>query len=157
MSNTLQAVTPARPDQRDSEAPVMPAHALMSPTLPPTGYLKVGSVVPWSAPVLQWDEDGRPAELVSQEQADWAKAEVDAMDVSWSPTPWPGPRSTGCGHRWAAEVAGQYICTLPKGHGDDIRHEAQGVKGAVLASPTEKVATEALKPARKRPAARKVA
>jgi hypothetical protein len=54
-------------------------------------------------------------------------------------------------------VAGQYICTLPKGHGDDIRHEAQGVKGAVLASPTEKVATEALKPARKRPAARKVA
>jgi len=128
----------------------VPSHALNSPTLPSTGYLKVGSVVPWTAPVLQWDENGRPAGLVSQEQDDWAKAEVDAMNVSWSPTPWPGPRSTGCGHRWAAEVAGQYICTLPKGHGDDIRHEAQGVKGAVLASPTETLTTEALRPARKR-------
>lgn len=154
---SVTASTPAAPAPSSEDVSPMSKHVLTSPTLPPTGYLKVGSVVPWSAPVLQWDEDGRPAELVSQEQADWAKAEVDAMDVSWSPTPWPGPRSTGCGHRWAAEVAGQYICTLPKGHGDTIRHEAQGVKGAVLASPTEKLTTEALRPARKRPAPKAVA
>lgn len=161
----LDASRPKAPLQQQSEDPPMSAHALRNepwdtPTLGRGGFLKTGSIVPWTAPVLLFDEDGAPAGLLSQKLDDEITAELDALNITFTLKPWPGPRSNACSFTWPAEMVGVYICTLPKGHSSDVLHEARGSKNALIASPTEALHTEAITPARRtarKPAPKQVA
>jgi hypothetical protein len=167
MTSTVHADSPAALAQPCEAAP-MSSHVLNepwnTPTLSSAGVLKVGSVVPRTVPesVLAFSQDGTPVGLVADptvipaEVAVWAKAQL-AHVPGYKPLPWPGPHSGSCGTRWEAPEGGMWLCTLPAGHGPGIRCEAQGVKGAVLASPTEALATEAMKPSPRKRTVRKVA
>jgi hypothetical protein len=164
----LDASRPKAPLQQQSEDPPMSAHTLREPWDTPTlgrgGFLKTGSVVPatvpWSAPVLTFAEDGTASGLLSQQLDDDIRAELDALNITFTLKPWPGPHSGACAFVWPAEMVGSFICTLPKGHSADVLHEAAGMKGAVIASPTEALHTESIKPARRtarKPAPKQVA
>jgi hypothetical protein len=152
MKVILRAPAPEAPPQSEA-GPDVSSHALREPWDTPTigrgGFLKTGSIVPWTAPVLLFDEDGTPAGLLSQQIDDDITAELDALNITFTLKPWPGPHSGACAFTWPAEMVGSFICTLPKGHSSDVLHEAAGMKGAVIASPTEALHTESIKPARR--------
>jgi len=157
MKVILRAPAPEAPPPSEA-GPDVSSHALRNepwdtPTLGRGGFLRTGSVVPatvpWSAPVLTFSEDGTAAGLLSQALDDDIRAELDALNITFTLKPWPGPHSGACAFTWPAEMVGQYICTLPKGHSSDVLHEAAGMKGAVIASPTEALHTESIKPARR--------
>lgn len=171
MEITLRAEPPTPLAQDPGEAPRMPAHELRTTsdsvwkaplsvsstgsfTMDASGtFPRVPVLVPRTAPVLTFSEDGTPEGHVTQELADWATAEIDKLNITPKQFPWSGT-SGACPTTWPADYGLVWQCTLPAGHSDDIRCEAQGVKGAVLASPTETVVTEALKPARRKPTPR---
>jgi len=163
MKVILRAPAPEAPPQSEA-GPDVSSHALREPWDTPTlgrgGFLKTGSIVPWTAPVLLFAEDGNPAGLMSQQLDDEITRELDALGITWSPPPWPGPRSGACEHTWPADYGLSWKCSFPKNHSPDIRCEAQDVKGATLASPTEALHTEAITPARRtarKPAPKQVA
>jgi hypothetical protein len=158
METTVPDASPARLALDPGEAR-MPLHALReprpepwdTPTLSSAGFLRVGSVVPFTAPesVLAFSQDGTAEGLVPDptvipvEVTTWAKDELagvpshelDLSDVV----------SGRCAHVWEvaldAGVTGSptwtVICTLDV-HADTQQHEAWGADELVASTPARK-------------------
>lgn len=156
MNKSLTAPPTPQPDSAltlDPDEVQMPSHAMRIGPEPAWSvihatssgaFLPIGSVVPINPPVFNAPEapPAPPAENYG--------AELDAMGITYEPSPWPGPVSGSCATRWPTGYVGDWICTLPRGHSSDIPCEAQGVKGAVLASKgQERTTTTALVPVRR--------
>ena len=87
-------------------------------------FLKVGSVVPFTAPVLTFQENGTAVGLLSESVADEIRAEINALGITWPNEPVQPPKSGSCGETWP-DYCGEWICTLDP-HDEVQEHEAWG-------------------------------